>query len=298
MVTSSQPPIPGRGAGLKEYLKRGFLYKWNLLLFGGGVAAALLSPFPDALLPLVAAAEAIYLGGLVSIPKFRNAIDAAIYQESRASQPTPDTGGRTLIDIIGSLGVEQRRRFEAVRARCVEMRTIASGVRGRTGGTPAGEDLSTPALDRLLWVFLRLLVSQQALMRFLQNTNADEIRKRLEESRARLATLQGGEERLIRSLTDSIAAQELRMQNYERAASNLEFVRIELDRIETKIQVLAESSVNRQDPDFLTRQIDSVTESMHTTEKAISELQQITGLVDEMQEPPAILEGDYRRVIQ
>ena len=301
-MSNVDPPLAGRSAGLKEYLKRGFLYKWNLLLFAGGVGAAILSPFPDALLPLVAAAEAVYLGGLISFPKFRRAIDADIYQESRPPQPAQDTGGRSLIDIIGTLGVEQRRRFEAVRARCVEMRTIASGVRGRTGGGPQpGEDLSTPALDRLLWVFLRLLVSQQALSRFLQNTNADEIRKRLDESKARLEKIkggpQGGEERLIRSLTDSIAAQDLRLQNYERAQSNFEFVRIELDRIEAKIQVLAESSVNRQDPDFLTRQIDSVTESMQSTEKAISELQQITGLVDEMQEPPAILEGDYRRII-
>src|SRR5262249_30808661 len=250
MPSNVDPSPVGRSAGLKEYLKRGFLYKWNLLLFAGGVGAAILSPFPDALLPLVAAAEAIYLGGLISIPKFRRAIDADIYQESRAPQATQTSSGPTLIDIIGGLDVAQRRRFEAVRARCVEMRTIASGVRGRAGSQPQpGEDLSTPALDRLLWVFLRLLVSQQALTRCLQNTNADEMRKRLEESKAKLAKLragaQGTEDRLIRSLTDSIAAQELRLQNYERAQSNLEFVRIELDRIETKIQVLAESSVNR-----------------------------------------------------
>jgi hypothetical protein len=54
--------------------------------------------------------------------------------------------------------------------------------------------------------------------------------------------------------------------------------------------------VNRQDPDFLTNQIDSVAESMQSTEKAISELQQITGMVDELQEPPPILEADIRKV--
>ena len=82
---SSEPPLPGRSAGLREYLKRGFLYRWNLLLFAGGVGAALLSPWPDAVLPLVAAAEAVYLGGLISFPKFRDAIDAQIYQESAAA---------------------------------------------------------------------------------------------------------------------------------------------------------------------------------------------------------------------
>ena len=64
------------------------------------------------------------------------------------------------------------------------------------------------------------------------------------------------------------------------------------------IQVLAESSVNRQDPDFLSSQIDSVAESVQTTERAISELQAITGLVDEMQEPPAILEADQGKVLE
>jgi hypothetical protein len=37
---------------------------------------------------------------------------------------------------------------------------------------------------------------------------------------------------------------------------------------------------------------------MQSTEKAISELQHITGLVDEMQEPPPILESDLGRVIE
>ena len=297
-ITSPEPPLAGRSAGLREYLKRGFLYRWNLLLLAGGLGAALLSPFPDALIPMVAAAEAVYLGGLISFPRFRKAIDAQIYHESRPPQQSADPNARSLYDILGNLSSEPRRRFEQIRARCVEMRSIAGGVRGRTGSTAQpGEDLSTPALDRLLWVFLRLLVSQEALNRFLQQTDVAEIRRRLEETKARLDKVKGGEERLIRSLTDSIAAQDLRLQNYERAQANFEFVRVELDRIEAKIQVLAESSVNRQDPDFLSRQIDSVTESMQSTEKAISELQQITGLVDEMQEPPAILEADFRKVI-
>jgi hypothetical protein len=62
--------------------------------------------------------------------------------------------------------------------------------------------------------------------------------------------------------------------------------------------VLAESSVNRQDPDALSNQIEGVSESVRSTETAIKELQQITGIVDQMQEPPAILEADWRKVAQ
>ena len=72
---------------------------------------------------------------------------------------------------------------------------------------------------------------------------------------------------------------------------------IELDRIESKIQVLTEMSVNRQDPDFLSSQVDSVAESMRQTEAAISELQHITGLTDELEEPPAILESDMKEIL-
>jgi hypothetical protein len=288
------PPLPGKSAGLGEYLKRAFLYKWNLLLFVGGIVAAALTPAPDALIPLVLAAEAAYLGGLVSRPRFRSAIDAEVYQEVKAPQAIAAT--QSLAGIVGTLSGASRQRFEQIRSRCLDMRSIAQGVRGGSG--KGGEDLSTPALDRLLWVFLRLLVSDESLRHFLEQTNIDEIRSRLEETTKKLEAAKGGDERFVHSLQDNLAAQQLRFDNYGRAKQNAEFVHLELDRIEAKIQALTESAVNQQDPNFLTSQIEGVTESMHSTEKAIRDLNQITGMVDQMQEPPAILEADWRRIAQ
>lgn len=286
-------PQPGRSAGVAEYLKRAFLYRWNILLFLGGAGAAILSPWPDALLPLITAAEVAYLGAMVSTPRFRSAIDASIYQEAR--EQTTSASKQSLQDVVGRLSFESRKRFEALRTRCIEMRVIASEVRGRGSAAP-GDDLSTPALDRLLWVFLRLLVSQEALDRFLQRTSAEEIQARLAEAQSRLVGHTAGDERIVRSLQDSVAAQQQRLDNYDRAKGNAEFVRIELDRIEAKIHALTESAVNRQNPDLLSSQIDSVAESMQSTERAITELQEITGMVDQLQEPPAILEADLRQV--
>jgi hypothetical protein len=91
---------------------------------------------------------------------------------------------------------------------------------------------------------------------------------------------------------------ELRLDNYQRANENSQFVSIELDRIEHKIQALAEMAVNRQDPDFLSSQVDSAAESMRQTEKAISELQHLTGMADQLEEPPAILESNLREVLR
>ena len=108
----------------------------------------------------------------------------------------------------------------------------------------------------------------------------------------------GGDDRIVKSLQDSLAMGELRLDNYGRAKKNADFVTIELDRIEGKIQALAEVAVNRQDPDFLTSQVDSAADSMRQTEKAVSELQHLTGLADQLEEPPAILDADLRTVLK
>jgi len=286
---------------MSDYLKEAFLFRWNLLLFGGGVAAAALPPLAPVLLPLVAAAEVSYLAGLVSIPRFRAAIDAKVHSKTSAGGPAePAAPPVSLVTMLGSLPRESRVRFEQLHARCVEMRGIAAGVRGAAGEAGSAEEIRTPGLDRLLWLFLRLLLSRAALDRFLQTMNEQEISTRLTELRKNLAAAQGsgGDERVVRSLQDSIAMGELRLDNFQRARKNAEFVSLELDRIEGKIQALAETAVNRQDPDFLSSQVDSAAESMRQTEKAVSELQHLTGLADQLQEPPPILETDLREVLR
>ena len=299
------PPVSSvpMGAGMADYLKEAFFFRWNVLLLLGGATAAVLTPFPDLFLPLVGAAELTYLTGLISIPRFRAAIDAKVHaarQGATAKAIGPQVTPVSLVAMLGGLPAAERARFERLRARCLEMRKIAAGVRGAAGDQAVGpEDIRTPGLDRLLWLFLRLLMSRTALDRFLQTMDGQEISTRLEELRKNLATAQaGGDDRVVRSLQDSIASAELRLDNFGRARKNAEFVAIELDRIEGKIQALAEMSVNRQDPDFLSSQVDSAAESMRQTEKAVSELQHLTGLGDQLQDPPAILESDLREVLR
>jgi hypothetical protein len=292
------PPGP---AGLLDYLKAAFTFKWNLLFFLGAAAAGAIGPIPDVVLPLVAAGELAYLAGLVSMPRFRAAIDArmhALRTGSASGVATPPPVPLTAM--LTGLPAPSRARFERLHGRCLEMRGIAAGVRGAAGGQPApGEEIRTPGLDRLLWLFLRLLLSKTALDRFLDSMNEKELSTKLEETRTNLTAAQtAGDERIVRSLQDSVAMGELRLDNYMRAKKNAEFVSVELDRIEGKIQALAEMAVNRQDPDFLSSQVDSAAESMRQTEKAVSELQHLTGLADQLEEPPPILESDLREVLR
>jgi hypothetical protein len=292
---------PPQTAGLPDYLKEAFLFRWNLLFFLGGVAGAALTPLAPVLLPLVGAGELAYLAGLISVPRFRAAIDAKMHAARQAGpDAAPSSPAPSLVTMLAGLPPDARTRFERLHARCLEMRGIAAGVRGAAGNqTGAAEEIRTPGLDRLLWLFLRLLLSKAALDRFLKTMNGQEISTRLEESRKNLAAAQSaGDDRVVRSLQDSIAMGELRLDNFARAKKNAEFVSVELDRIEEKIQALAEMAVNRQDPDFLSSQVDSAAESMRQTEKAVSELQHLTGLGEQLEEPPPILESDLREVLR
>ena len=293
-------PKDPRSAGMSDYLKEAFFFRWNLLFFAGGAAAAVMTPLAPVLLPLVAAGELAYLTGLVSIPRFRAAIDAKKYAANQpAETPAAAAPAVSLVKMLEGLPAEARTRFEQLHGRCVEMRGIAAGVRGAAGDQTAADEIRTPGLDRLLWLFLRLLVSKGALDRFLHTLNEKEITTRIEDLQKRMAAAQtGGDERIVKSLQDSLAMAELRLDNFGRARKNAEFVSIELDRIEGKIQALAEMAVNRQDPDFLSSQVDSAAESMRQTEKAVSELQHLTGLADQLEDPPAILDADLRQELR
>ena len=289
-------------AGIWRYVKEAFLFRWNMLIFGGAVAAAAIAPSPDITIPIVVAAEVAYHAMLTTTPRFQAAIDARVRTEGRevpSEQPTKDANQK-LLDVLGGLDDERRKRFLRLRARCVEMQRIAHAVRGETrDASGATEDLRTPALDRLLWVFLRLLLSEQAVKRFLAASDTNGVEQNLARLKERQAAAQtAGDERILRSVTDAIATAEQRIANYEKAWSNSEFIALELDRIEQKIHALMEAAVSHTDPDQLSIQVDAVADGIQQTEATIRELQAITGLRTDEEATPSILSGDLAGLVQ
>ncbi|MCC7001510.1 MAG: hypothetical protein IT357_05105 [Gemmatimonadaceae bacterium] len=295
------PSANTHSAGLMQYLKHGFLYRWNLLLFFGGAGLALLSPWPDAMIPILAGLELAYLTSLVAMPRFRQGVDAKVLSGARArvSASGSATTQDSLQRMVEGLPVAALKRFVSLRQRCAEMRAIATGVRGQAASSSdSAESIRTPALDRLLFLFLKLLISQNGLERFLRSTSEAELSLRVGDVKERLSAAQATqEERLVRSLADSLADADLRLENYRKSMRDAEFVAVELDRIETKIHALTEMGVSRQDPDALSHQVSAAAESMQQTELAVDELRHLTGLADHLQEPPAILEADLSKLL-
>src|SRR5262245_21289559 len=293
-------------AGLFRYLKEAFLFRWNLLLLGGASVAAIISGHPDVALPLVAAAEVTYLAGLSTLPRFQAAIDARAHAEERgtvgqAAAPARDAASARdrNVEVLRSLSEDRRARFLRLRARCVEMTRIAKAVRGETADpSGASADLRQPALDRLLWVFLKLLLSDQAIARFLGAADAKHILHTIGDLKERIAKREGvvaeterADDRILRSLHDSLATAQLRMDNITKARSNAEFVAAELDRLENKIQAVTEMAVSHSDPDEMSSRIKAIAEGISQTEQTIRELQSITGMAA-ADETPSILGAD------
>src|SRR4030067_45863 len=95
------PPSKGRtGAGLGAYLKEAFLFRWNLLFLLGGAAGAALTPLAPVLLPLVAAGELMYLAGLISVPRFRAAVDAKVHAGARGGATTKPAPQVSLVTML------------------------------------------------------------------------------------------------------------------------------------------------------------------------------------------------------
>ena len=272
---------------LGSYLKSAFTWRWNMLALAGGAVFCLLSPVPVAAFAVLGAVELAYLTTLISFPTFRAAIDRQGAPASRAFGPPPIPV--KLDDLLNQLAPGPRKRFLELRQRCLTLQAIANKISG--GEATQSQEMRTSGLDKLLWVHLRLLIAQQGLWRFLEETDVTQLDRQLVDLKKRQETA-ATDERMLKSIIDAVATLTMRIDNYRAAERNSEFVDLELDRIENKILALSEMSVNNQNPDFITDQVDAVADSMTQTESAMRELDALTGLGRELsREPPRILAG-------
>lgn len=282
--------------GFLGYVKRAFLLKWNLLVLGAAVAAGIISGRPDIALPIVAAGELLFLGTLSANRRFQDAIDAEEHKARSAGDAVAAESRRRAM--LEALPTHDRAAYERLRRQCVELRTIASRVTGEAdpGAAPIAAGLQGSGVNRLLWIYLKLLYSKSAVERFFRTIDVAAIEGDIERAEGRLAALGPAEQdtptsgRRRASLQDQIDTSRLRLENHGKARENYEFIKDELVRLSTKIAGLSELSINRQDPNFITSEVDSVAASVQTSEQAMSELDFLTGFGREDEPTPDLLD--------
>jgi len=285
---------------LLKYVQTAFQNRWNLLALFGGVGLSVLSGHPDITLPLVAAVEIGYLTMLGTHPKFQRAVDAQ--DAAAARDKNSDSANGVLRQILKQLPAPALTRYERLRASLQELRQIADDLQ-QSGTLASGQPLESfqlAGLDRLMWIFLRLMFTQFSLGKFLERTSRDRIVADIKQAQSRLSAIPTTDEsphaqKMRRTLQDNAQTCQERLANYEKAQANYEFVGHELDRLENKIKSLAELGVNRQEPDYISSQVDTVARSLLDTEQTMNDLHFATGLGPLNDETPDLIQ---QRVVQ
>ena len=288
---------------LVKYIKSAFANRWNLLALFGGLGFSVVSGRPDVVAPLILAAEAAYLGFLGTHPRFQQSVDAreaATEREMKAG-----TSQQALRQIIQQLPSPALSRFEKLRGRCMELRQIAADLQNSQSsepGAPPFDSIQVASLDRLLWIFLRLLFTEHSLNKFLERANLERIHADVDAFELRLKRQANDQsphaQKIRKTLEDSLQTSKDRLANYEKAQANHELVELEIDRLESKIKSLAELSINRQEPDFISSQVDQVAGSMLETEKTMNELQFATGLAPIDEEVPELVRSPPIQIVR
>ncbi|MEW6265471.1 MAG: hypothetical protein AB1641_20535 [Thermodesulfobacteriota bacterium] len=268
-----------------DYVKAAFLWRWNLLVVSAALAFGLLSGRPDVVWPLTAAAETAYLGLLSTHPRFRKSVDARFVSREGESRIEEQ-----LQRVMSTLPPKDIKRFQMLRERCANLHRLGQQLKGPIDQEAYLSEVHVASLDRLLWTFLKLLYSRDALDRFLRNTDRAALVREIKETEAEVGKLrtESRKENLLRSLEDKVATMKARLTNYDAAVDNAELLQAELERIEQKVTAISEMSLSQADPGSISSQVDGITDSLSVTAEAIKTLD----MVPTLQEPdraPAFL---------
>jgi hypothetical protein len=272
----------------------------NLLVLAGLALFGLVNP---GFWLLGLALEIAFLFSLAGNKRFQQYVDAqrakAARQAQREGKPSPELTAERLVQ---SLPGPLVKRFHTLRKRCLELRQLAQQLKDpdRLDAPPPLEDLQLAGLDRLLWIYLRLLFTQYSLERFLQETNEAQIRHDIDHLQARLRDVAASasdakQQKKRKVLEDNLETSRSRLTNYQKARENCELVQLEIDRLENKIRSLSELAINRHEPDFISGHVDQVVAGMVHTERTMTELQFATGLTVDEDTVPSLLR---REIVQ
>jgi hypothetical protein len=277
--------------GITAALKRAFLWHWHLLGLGTVAGFALLSGQLEIALPLIAAGELAYLGFLGLQPRFQNLLRGI---STVKKKPTDDAA--RFQKLASFLSEEDLGRFQHLHTRCSALLDLRRSMDSKDGDDGV-ENFRGESLDRMLWLFLKLLHQKSGLERFIATTKRSQIEFELKLAEEQLATSKqrdttagGVEGRLTSSINERITTIRERLQNFEKAGENLELVVAEIDKTEQQITHLCEVGMTARDSAGLSAQVDSISASIQTSEKTFAH-SSVESLFDDEAAPPLFSGG-------
>ena len=194
---------------------------------------------------------------------------------------------------IQQLSNEDQQRYRALEVRCWTLLEQQHTIQTPSPGLRAQGE----GLGRLLWVYLRLLATRQAIQRILRgpagaSNESIGLEERIRQLQSRLQEQLS--EELRKSLTGQIEILQQRLDKRREAKEKLAFLDAEITRIQEQVELVREQAVVSADPETLSKRIDQVTATLGGTTQWISDQQKIYGAVEDlMSEPPPLEITNY-----
>lgn len=283
---------PGNTNGFTSALRRAFTWHWHLLGLGTAVSFAIISGVPHLWLPFIAAGEIAYFGLLGLNPRFQNVLRGG----KLVPPPLPknDDSAARFQQLMAFLSPTDETRFRHLHSRCAALLDLRRSMDAKDNHTSV-VNFRGESLDRMLWLFLKLLHQRSGLERFLQTTQRADIERELElaeeqltAARARdtVAGLPDG--RLTTSIAERINTIRERLHNHQKASEDLELVTAEIDKTEQQITHICEVGMTTRDSASLSAQIDGISESLQASEKTFAHAS-VASLFEEDEVAPPLL---------
>jgi hypothetical protein len=227
--------------------------------------------------------ELAYLGVIATNERFQRYVEATHQGSSRRQWQN------RVEELVGQLGVDGQRRYRALEVRC---RAILQQQIQAASASP-GIDAQGEGLSKLLWLYLRLLLTRQAIERIVRESgqgqeDSEGLEGRIRMLETRLKDDKLGEE-LRRSLTGQVEILQQRLEKRREARDKVAFLDAELTRIQEQVELVREQAVLSTDPEVVSQRIDQITTTLGGTSQWIKEQQQIYGAVEDLlAEPPPL----------
>lgn len=229
---------------------------------------------------LAIAGESLYLWLMASNKNYQTIVQANRINERKV------ISSEKQIQLLQTLDGPSRDRYQRLVNNC-------SGILKLTGGDmpdpeALSKDLRVSGLNKLLWMFVKLLSSRLRIEAIISRTSTEELESEIEGISRKMAA-QPESSPLRRSLQGTLDIQKRRLDNLLRAAESLEVVKAELDRIEKQVALLKEEASVSSDPELVSVRLDGVMDSLSGTSQWMSEQDQLFGSLEESSVPDQLL---------
>jgi hypothetical protein len=224
--------------------------------------------------------EVGYLVWLAHNPRFRAVIDGeALGAAERERRATADQQ-------LARLSRPNLMRYQALSGRCREILDQQSA-----GAGSGGLDSQADGLNRLVWIYLRLLLTLETIARIDDDRDGERERldDRVKDLTKQLAATDIAED-LRKSLSSQLDIVQQRLAKRKEASDKKAFVAAEIQRIEEQVELIREQAMLASDPQAVSQRIDEVAGTLGGTNDWIRDQQRLYGQVEDLvSAPPALL---------